>query len=181
MSGTVSRGDTPSAEDQRDAAFSAWMMGRQRALLRTAYLISGDHHLAEDLVAATLAKVYLSWDKVTQRDAVDAYARRILINEHNSIWRRAWRRREVSSGEVPDWIAHHDAPDEGLAAEVWELLATLPPRQRSVLVLRYYEQLSEAEIAQALGVSAGTVKSQASRALAVLRGRVPALGLEATR
>ncbi|MFJ9315544.1 SigE family RNA polymerase sigma factor [Pimelobacter simplex] len=166
---------------QSDDDFAEWMGARQAALQRTAYLLAGDHHTAEDLVATTLAKVYLAWDRIDRREAVDAYARRILLNENNSLWRRAWRRREVTSDEVPDWIAHHDDHDEGSAAEVWRLLATLPPRQRSVLVLRYYEQLSEAEIAEALGVATGTVKSQASRALAALRERVPALGLEMNR
>jgi len=165
----------------RDDDFAEWMGARQPALQRTAYLLAGDHHTAEDLVATTLAKVYLAWDRIDRREAVDAYARRILVNENNSLWRRAWRRREISSDEVPDWIEHHDDHDEGSAAQVWRLLATLPPRQRSVLVLRYYEQLSEAEIAEALGVATGTVKSQASRALAALRERVPALGLEMNR
>jgi len=166
---------------QRDNDFAEWMTARQPALQRTAYLLAGDHHTAEDLVATTLAKVYLAWQRINSSDAIDAYARRILVNENNSLWRRAWRRREVASSEVPDWIEHHDEYDEGSAAEIWRLLATLPPRQRSVLVLRYYEQLSEAEIAAALGVAAGTVKSQASRALATLRERVPALDLEMKR
>lgn len=166
---------------ERDNDFAEWMTARQPALQRTAYLLAGDHHTAEDLVATTLAKVYLAWPRINSSDAIDTYARRILVNENNSLWRRAWRRREVTSSEVPDWIEHHDAYDEGAAVEIWRLLASLPPRQRSVLVLRYYEQLSEAEIAAALGVAAGTVKSQASRALATLRERVPALDLEMNR
>ncbi|MDN5744763.1 MAG: SigE family RNA polymerase sigma factor [Nocardioidaceae bacterium] len=166
---------------ERDDDFAAWMDARQPTLHRTAYLLAGDHHTAEDLVATTLAKVYLSWDKIERQGAVDAYARRILVNENNSLWRRAWRKREVTSSAVPDWIEHRDQPDEGSSAEVWQLLGTLPPRQRAVLVLRYYEQLSESEIAATLGVSLGTVKSQASRALATLRQRVPALELEMNR
>lgn len=160
----------------KDAEFSAWMSARQPALLRTAYLLTGDHHSAEDLVQTTLAKVYLSWDKVHRREVIDGYARRILINENNSIWRRAWKKREVSSSEIPDRVGRSDEYDEGQRDALWEFVQTLPKRQRAVIVLRYYEELSEAEIAEALGVSVGTVKSQASRALATLREQAPARG-----
>jgi RNA polymerase sigma-70 factor (sigma-E family) len=150
------------------------MSARQPWLTRTAYLHTGDHHGAEDLVQTTLAKVYLHWDKVHRRELVDAYARRVLVNENNSVWRRAWKRREVTSAEVPDRAATHLVPDEGQGAALWAFVQTLPKRQRAVIVLRYYEELTEAETADVLGISVGTVKSQCSRALASLRARVPA-------
>lgn len=162
----------------KDAEFSAWMAARQSSLMRTAYLLTGDHHQAEDLVQMTMAKVYLHWDKVHKRELVDAYARRILVNENNSIWRRAWKKREVSSAEIPDRIAVRDVHDDGHGDALWDFVQTLPKRQRAVIVLRYYEELSEAEIADVLGISTGTVKSQASRALAALREKAPERGFQ---
>lgn len=103
---------------------------------------------------------------------VDGYARRILVNEHNSLWRRSWKRREFSTHTVPDRQTVTDSPDEGLSAALWDFVQTLPRKQRAVVVLRYYEDLSAAETADVLGISVGTVKSQASRALASLRTRV---------
>ena len=81
----------------RDAEFEAYMLARQAGLLRTAYLLTGDQHTAEDLVQTALAKLYLSWDKVQRRELIDGYVRRIIVNEHNSLWRRAWKRRELST------------------------------------------------------------------------------------
>lgn len=164
----------------KDAEFSAWMAARQPALLRTAYLLSSDHHGAEDLVQVTLAKVYLTWTKVHTREAIDGYARRILINEHNSLWRRAWKKRETVSAEIPEWIPTHDTYDEGRNSALWKLVKTLPRRQRAAVVLRYYEELSEAETADVLRCSVGTVKSQTSRALATLRASAPDHGLNRT-
>lgn len=160
--------------EDRDADFTAYLHARQPALLRTAYLLTGDRHEAEDLLQTALAKLYLSWDRVRDRGAVDGYARRILVNEHSSLWRRAWKKKERATEEVPEGTPFVDSYDEGLGAELWELVQTLPRRARAVVVLRYYEQLTEAETAEVLGVSVGTVKSQTSRALAALRSRVPA-------
>ena len=151
------------------SGFDQFVHARGPALARTAYLLTGDHHSAEDLVQTTLAKVYLSWDKVQKRDVIDGYARRILVNENNSIWRRAWKKREVASDQVPERQAVHDRYDEGQSSALWDHVQTLPKKQRAVIVLRYYEELSEAETAEVLGISVGTVKSQASRALATLR------------
>jgi RNA polymerase sigma-70 factor (sigma-E family) len=158
---------------ERDADFTAYLQARQARLLSTAYLLTGDQHQAEDLLQTSLAKLYLAWDRVRDRDSVDAYVRRIMVNENNSMWRRPWKRRELSTGELPDANPVHDAYDEGLGAAVWEVVQTLPRKARAVVVLRYYEQLSEAETADVLGISVGTVKSQASRALAALRERTP--------
>lgn len=158
--------------DQPDATradFESWMSARQGRLLRTAYLLTGDVHAAEDLVQTALAKLYLAWDRVATAPSIDAYARKILVNEHTSTWRRLWRHREVVSD-----TSGHDVPVtseeyDGVRAALWEAVRALPERQRAVVVLRYYEQLSERETADALGVTVGTVKSQASRALDTLR------------
>ena len=148
------------------------MAARQAALLRTAYLLTGDRAGAEDLVQTALAKLYLSWDRVREREAIDGYVRRIIVNEHNSLWRRAWKRREHVAETMPE-RPFVDEYDDGRGAALWSFVRSLPPRQRAVIVLRYYEELSEAETAAVLGVSVGTVKSQASRALAGLRERAP--------
>ncbi len=158
--------------DARDEAFTEYMAARQPVLLRRAYLLTGDHASAEDLVQTTLAKLYLAWDKVRDPQARDGYARRIMVNEFNSLWRRPWRRRERSTDELPE-TPSHDQHEDGTAPALWDFVQSLPPRQRAVIVLRYYEELSEAEIAEVLGCSPGTVKSQASRALANLRARAP--------
>ena len=100
----------------RDADFTAYLEARQPRLLRIAYLLTGDPHQAEDLLQTSLAKLYLAWDDVRDRDHVDAYVRRIMVNENNSLWRRAWRRREVPTDEVPDVTPVHDRPDDGVGA-----------------------------------------------------------------
>ena len=157
---------------RRDAEFSAYLAARQGSLLRTAYLLTGDPHQAEDLVQTAFAKLYLAWDRVQDRESLDGYVRRILVNENNSLWRRAWKRREVATERLPE-APSRDTYDEGRAAALWDLVQTLPRRARAVVVLRYNEELSEAETADVLGISAGTVKSQTSRALATLRQRTP--------
>jgi RNA polymerase sigma-70 factor (sigma-E family) len=162
--------------DTRDADFAAYLAARQASLLRTAYLLTGNRHDAEDLVQTAFAKLYLSWDRVRSQGSMDGYVRRILVNEHNSLWRRAWKRREHSTGDETLQRLdrpYHDAPDEGTGSALWEVVQTLPRKARAVVVLRYYEELNEAETAAVLGISVGTVKSQTSRALAALRARAP--------
>jgi RNA polymerase sigma-70 factor (sigma-E family) len=159
-------------KDERDRQFSEYMQARQPSLLRTAYLLTGDRHTAEDLVQTALAKLYLSWDKVQRQEVVDGYVRRILVNEHNSLWRRAWKKRESTTAELPDRPAGPDSPSATHDADLWAFVQTLPRKQRAAIVLRYYEELSEAETAEILGVSVGTVKSQTSRALSAMRARV---------
>ena len=154
----------------RDAEFSEYMAARQRSLLRTAYLLTGDRHTAEDLVQTAFAKLYLSWDRVQDRESVDGYVRRILVNEHNSLWRRPWKRRERVTADLPDEPSTH-GPARSRDHDLWALVQTLPAKQRATVVLRFYEELTEAETAAVLGVSVGTVKSQTSRALAALRTR----------
>lgn len=158
----------------RDADFTSYMEARKASLLRTAYLLTGDRHSAEDLVQVSLAKLYLAWDRVQDRGSIDGYVRRIMVNENNSLWRRGWKKREYATESMPETWAH-DEYDEGTRGAVWAAVQTLPKKARAVVVLRYYEQLSEAETAEVLGISVGTVKSQASRALAALRERAPEL------
>jgi RNA polymerase sigma-70 factor (sigma-E family) len=153
----------------RRSDFESWLVAREGALQRTAALLTGgDLHAAQDLVQTTLTKLYLAWDRIADRDHVDAYARKVLVNEHRNSWRRAFRRREVVTGEVPD-VAVAAREYDGTADAVWAFVASLPPRQRAVIVLRYYEDLTEAQTAQLLGISVGTVKSQAHKAVVALR------------
>jgi RNA polymerase sigma-70 factor (sigma-E family) len=162
--------------DTRDADFAAYLAARQASLLRTAYLLTGNRHDAEDLVQTAFAKLYLSWDKVRDQGSMDGYVRRILVNENNSLWRRAWKKRErTAEDETLHRLErpHHDAPDDGTGAALWDVVQTLPRKARAVVVLRFYEEMSEAETAAVLGISVGTVKSQTSRALATLRARTP--------
>ncbi|WP_235735708.1 SigE family RNA polymerase sigma factor [Nocardioides alcanivorans] len=156
----------------RDREFTAWMTARQGVMFRTAYLVAGDRQTAEDLVQTAAAKLYLAWDRVSAHGNVDAYMRRIIINEHNSLWRRPWKRREDVAEELPE-SSYVDEPADPLEAEeLWRAVRALPARQRAVIVLRYYEDLSEAEIAETLDISRGTVKSQASKAIGSLRARL---------
>lgn len=159
--------DTGDSRDATTSAFVEFVQARQGAFLRFAYLLTSDHHTAEDLVQTALAKTYLSWDKIRDRDAVDAYVRRIIVNEHTSLWRRAWKRNERPTEQLPEHVsADHDGGDRDA---MWRVVQTLPTRQRAAVVLRYYEDLSEADTAAILGCSVGTVKSQTSRAIASLR------------
>lgn len=154
--------------------FSSYVAARHGALTRTAFLLTGDHHAAEDLVQTALARAYLAWRRIHDRSAVDTYVRRIMVNEHTAWWRRAWRHRETSTAVLPDRAATDPGgdPASGLTdrdGELWHLLRALPAHQRAAIVLRYFEDLSEAETAEVLGCSIGTVKSRTHRALATLR------------
>lgn len=147
--------------------FEAYVVGRSGALLRTAYLLTGNRADAEDLLQTALAKTYLAWDRIQDKQALDGYVRRVLVNTQTSVWRR--RRPEDPYEDVPE-VAGRDAhADSDLHAALWTALSRLSRRQRAVVVLRFYEDLSEAETARALGVTVGTVKSTTSRALAALR------------
>ena len=173
MPGRNPFGRASTAAEATDVEFADWMAARQLALVRTAYLLTGSQHAAEDLVQTTMTKLYLAWDRISDHQHIDAYARRALLNEHRSTWRHTKRRLEVLSDSPPD--TGHSSPEyDGQREAVWRFVQGLPPRQRAVIVLRYYEDLSEVETAELLQISTGTVKSQASRALASLRERVPA-------
>ena len=139
-------------------------------LLRTAFLLCGDWHTSEDLAQATLAKVFASWRRVSQQPVAQAYAIRILVNTYLSGQRRK-RPREILTDRLPDRAADPASPEERIV--VLAALATLPPKSRAVVVLRYWADLSVDQVAEVLGCSAGNVKSQSARALDKLR---PVLG-----
>ncbi len=157
------------AEDEE--AFRRWAGERQLALLRTAVLLTGDHHRAEDLVQEALTKVALRWRRLAVGNP-EGYARQVIVRDNISWWRK--RRHEVVTDRSPQVAV----PDPSSASDRRMLLdaalASLTPRQRAVVVLRYYEDRSEAQTAEIMGISAGTVRSQASRALAKLRECYPA-------
>jgi RNA polymerase sigma-70 factor (sigma-E family) len=146
-----------------EAAFEAYVAARRRALLKSAWLLTGDWHRAEDLVQEALAKTYLKWRRM---DEPDAYVRRVLVTTYVTWWRRRWRG-EQPAETLPEQAAA--GPDVDLRHQLYAALRTLPRRQRAVVVLRYFEDRTEAETAAALGCSVGTVKSQHARAMARLR------------
>lgn len=145
-------------------SFEAFVAARSSGLLRTAYLLTHDQHLAEDLLQTALAKAWSSWGRVEDRP--EAYVRRILINTYSTWWRRKWNG-EVPTEVLPETTSSEPAPESTL--ELRAALARLPRRQRAVIVLRFFEDLTEAETARLLQCSVGTVKSQTSKALAKLR------------
>jgi RNA polymerase sigma-70 factor (ECF subfamily) len=155
--------------DPRDAPFAEFVGLRSAALLRTAYLLTGDAGKAEDLLQTALTKTYVAWDHIRDSGAVEAYVRRVLATSAASAWRRRWRV-ERPTEVLPDRPVADDGPEDHVL--LWSLVKELPSRQRAVLVLRFYEDLSEAEIAEVLGVARGTVKSHAARGLAALRDRL---------
>ena len=157
-----------------EAAFSAYVAARRPQLFRTACLLCGDPHRAEDVVQDALVRLYAAWDRVDRIDNLDAYVRRIIVNANYSERRRPWRRERPT---VPP-----DVPlDPGFPAEdadaIRAALRALPPGQRRVIVLRHIWNLTVEETAAELGISPGTVKSQTSNAVAALRRSLaPAFG-----
>ena len=150
------------------APFAEYVAVRGQALQRTAFLLTGDWGLAEDLLQTALARAYPRWDRIT-RDDPEAYVRRVLVNTWNSWWRRKWRG-ERPAGELPERAAPDAYVDADRRDALRSALARLPHKQRAVVVLRFHEDLTEAQVAGVLGISVGTVKSQTSKALAKLRG-----------
>lgn len=146
--------------------YEEYVTARWAALYRTAHLLTGDPATAEDLLQSTLIKTYVNWAKVSRADSPDAYVKKMLLNELLSEKRKDARRNGRAHLVVAGDAAGPDPTDR---LDLWSRLAELAPRQRAVLVLRYYEDLSEAQIADVLGVSVGTVKSQAHAALRTLR------------
>ena len=144
--------------------FAAFVLHRSDSLLRTAYLLTHDRHLAEDLLQTALAKAWPRWTKIDGNP--EAYVRKIIVNTYSTWWRRKW------NGESPT----EDLPepsmlesDASALTDIRTALGRLPKRQRAVVVLRFFEDLTEAETARVLDCSVGTVKSQTSKALAKLR------------
>ncbi|MEV6150558.1 SigE family RNA polymerase sigma factor [Nonomuraea sp. NPDC052129] len=148
-----------------DVEFEDFVRARGAALVRYGYVLTGNAEDAADLAQEALLKLSDNWSRVRNKDSPEGYVRTTMARQHISWWRR--RRREQPTDDVPEGV-HHDTHSFG---ELWKELATLPRKQRTVLVLRYYEDLPDEEIAAILGISRGTVRSQAFRALATLRVR----------
>lgn len=153
--------------DRGRGGFEDFVAARRSALLRTAYLLTGNHHDAEDLVQATLLRVVPKWSAIAHHP--EPYVRKVLVRESVTRWRgRRWRERSTS--HLPEASSSEPSSDR---MALREALATLSPRQRAVLVLRYYDDLTEPATAEVLGISVGTVKSHARDGLARLRELLP--------
>jgi RNA polymerase sigma-70 factor (sigma-E family) len=161
--------EVPAVEEE----FSAFVAERAHALLKTAYALTGDRHAAEDLVQSALAKAFARWRRIEEPEP---YLRRMIYNDFVSAWRSPRRRAEVSVAELPEPAGGPAAePDPALRLLLRDALRRLPPRQRAVLILRYFEDLTVEETAAVLSCRPGTVASQAARALMKLRAMVPQL------
>ncbi|MGW7421961.1 SigE family RNA polymerase sigma factor [Streptomyces sp. NPDC054813] len=165
-------------ENARNEEFQSFMTGRWPRLMRTAFLLTGEQHAAEDLVQSTLEQVFVAWRKVGSADDPEAYVRRVMINAHARRHRRKLKEflapRDDSGlvREVPDTGDRIAQADDRSA--LLKALAQLPPRQREAVVLRYWEDLTETQAAEAMGCSVGTVKSNAAKGIAKLRA-IPGL------
>jgi RNA polymerase sigma-70 factor (sigma-E family) len=147
--------------------FSEFVSSRSRPLHRTAYLLTQDWPLAEDLLQTTLTKVWLSWGRI-EHD-IDGYTYQVMVHTYTSWWRRKWRG-EIPTEKLPDFAEASDSQDgTAVRQDLWNALGRLPRRQRAVLVLRFFLDLSERETALVMECAPGTVKSQTSKALAKLR------------
>jgi len=161
----------------RYEGFREFVLARGRALSRTAYLLTGDHQHAEDLLQQALTRTAVHWPRVVEGGNPEAYVRRCMVNERTSRWRRR-RYAEVGGDALAaaEPVAVTDQADSVVRrVALVRALRELPPRQRVTVVLRYFEDLSEAQVAEELGCSIGTVKSQTHAALARLRALVPDL------
>ncbi|MBZ6171291.1 SigE family RNA polymerase sigma factor [Streptomyces olivaceus] len=160
-------------------SFSSYVKARQPVLLRTARSLTANPSDAEDLLQTALTKTYVAWERIEDHRALDGYVRRALLNTRTSQWRKR-KVDEFACDELPEPepVAAGDDPAERQALHdaMWRAITKLPARQRAMVVLRYYEDLSEAQTAEVLGVSVGTVKSAVSRALGKLR-EDPELGI----
>jgi len=158
-------------QEPDESLFREYVQARMTGLRRTAYLICGDWHVAEDAVAVALAKLYVHWARAQASSNLDAYVRRMVVRSVVDEKRRPWRR------ERPAEYVMADAPAPAVMTEdrivLINALAKMPPRRRAVLVLRYFEGLSVEETAAALGINVGTVKSQTARALVAMRALLP--------
>jgi RNA polymerase sigma-70 factor (sigma-E family) len=151
----------------RETEFIAYVAARRATLFRTACLLCGDPHRAEDLVQDALARLYANWPRVSRADNVEGYVRRILVNSHYSDRRRPWRRESASTTPIDLPLEPGMAPED--ADAIWTAIRSLPPGQRKVVVLRHIWDCSVEQTAAELGISTGTVKSQTRDAVAALR------------
>lgn len=163
---------------QRDTvAFTEFVAARSPALFRTAYLIVGDHGLAQDLVQEALTKTYVAWPRLREVGKAEAYTRKAITTTYISWWRRKAWRAERPRDDVPEsgpTTQREHGSDVVDRTWVWQELQALPPRQRTAIVLRYYEDLTEAQTAEAMGCAVGTVKSQVAQGIKRLRERMGA-------
>lgn len=162
------------AESAGDVTFEEWVAARGQTLLRFAYLVTGDRNAAEDAVQDALVSACARWTRIRTADDPEAYVRRMIANAHISWWRRVTRRESPVAEVRADEPALD--PDSAETEAVWALCATLPRRQRTAVVLRFYEGLTYAEIARILECGEATVRSQVHRALAALRARLESEG-----
>jgi len=163
--------ETRLAEPARQHEFGQFMTARWAGLVRLAYGLTGDRWLAEDVAQAALASAYAAWWRVRRADDPDAYVRRILINTSNSRFRRRRVAEQAHApGELPDAAVADPSELVGERSALLAALRELPARQRAIVLLRYWDDLSDVQVAAIVGCSPGTVRSQASRALAKLRG-----------
>lgn len=167
---------TAADDGDGDAEFREFMVSRWPRLLRAATLLTGHHHDGEDLAQSALARVYAKWDRVAKSEQIDAYVWRILVNTHANQLRRK-RLRELVSGRVPESAGDDATNDVDSRDALIRALAALPRRQRAVVVLCFFEDMSHAQAAAVLGTTASTVRSQVTRAIAKLRADAVLTGL----
>jgi RNA polymerase sigma-70 factor (sigma-E family) len=160
------------ADDRARADFAEFVTARSTSLHRAAYLIVGDVALAQDLVQEALTKTYVAWPRLRDTGNAEAYTRKAITTTAISWFRRKGWNNERSTEHLPERHSQGHAESVTSRAWLWECLLRLPVRQRAALVLRYYEDLSEAQTAEAMGCAVGTVKSQVSAALAKLREQI---------
>lgn len=157
------------ARRAHEAEFEEFVAASTRSLRRTAYLMCGDWHRAEDIVQTVFVRVYLKWDKIEHSEGPGPYARRAVVNAAIDESRKPWRR-EQAMATAPEFASRHDhAVATADRDEITQALAALPARQRAVVILRYAEDHDVDTTADLLGITSGTVKSQAARGLATLR------------
>ncbi|MEU9732473.1 SigE family RNA polymerase sigma factor [Streptomyces sp. NPDC048002] len=169
---SASKAAAPRAQTLAYPSFSSYMRARQPVLLRTARSLTANPADAEDLLQTALTKTYVAWERIEDHRALDGYVRRALVNTRTSQWRKR-KVDEFATDELPEPECcsggEDPAEQQALRDAMWRAVMKLPARQRAMVVLRYYEDLSEAQTAEVLGVSVGTVKSAVSRALGKLR------------
>jgi RNA polymerase sigma-70 factor (sigma-E family) len=165
-------------EERAREDFAEFVAGRSAELLRLAYVLTADQHAAEDLLQSALAKAAARWGRI--HSTPEGYVRQIMYREQVSWWRRRARRPVTVAAPVPELPAQDQMVMVEARLALRDALLALPPGKRAMLVLRYLEDLSEAQVADMLGCSVGTVRSQTHKAIAQLRSVLPALGLTST-
>lgn len=164
-----------------EADFAEFVQARSAALFRSAYLLTGDYGHAEDLLQTSLAKTYIAWSRISRPQAAEAYVRKVMVTTAISWWRRRSWRNERPRDDLPETAAPSEADAITERDLMWAAIRSLPPGQRAMVVLRYYEDRSEVQTAEMLGCSVGNVKSQTHLALKALRSRFASDGTTSLR